>query len=152
MLAIKSVSCCSGYSFVGYTLSCQTCFVTAQPLPQHSSTWTRVGGPRSWVCTRLTLHQQKFHSKHIWAEQSASTSLMSNGKKWKKRKLLKIAWFGEKIDQKTFRKFYPPPKKIYIFLWKTNKKWLEFSELIRPLLMYKYWRQTGWLSLIFVFV
>ena len=81
MLAIKSVSCCSGYSFVGYTLSCQTCFVTAQPLPQHSSTWTRVGVPRSWVCTRLTLHQQKFHSKHIWAEQSASTSLMSNGKK-----------------------------------------------------------------------
>ena len=31
--------------------------------------------------------------------------------KWKEQeKVLRIAWFGEKIDQKTFWKFYPPPQ------------------------------------------
>ena len=40
------------------------------------------------------------------------------GKKWKKRKVLRIAWFGEKIDQKNILK----------------KKCLEFSDLSRKLI------------------
>ena len=34
-------------------------------------------------------------------------------KTWKKRKVHRIAWFGEKIDQKNFLKILPPPQKNF---------------------------------------
>ena len=49
-----------------------------------------------------------------------------NEKKWK---VLRIAWFGEKIDQKKFLKFFtPPPPKKGVFA-KKNRKMKKGSEL-----------------------
>ena len=58
------------------------------------------------------------------------------GKEWKKRKVLRIAWFGEKIDQKNFSKIPPPIFSIFFqyeltpssqwggFPLKSSAKWL----------------------------
>ena len=35
--------------------------------------------------------------------------------------MLKIAWFGEKIDQKNILKILPPPSRIFRFFWKKRK-------------------------------
>ena len=39
---------------------------------------------------------------------------------WKKRKVLRILWFGEKVIRKTPWKFYPPPEFLGFF-WKKTK-------------------------------
>ena len=46
-------------------------------------------------------------------------------KKWKKRKVLRIAWFGDKIDQKNILKFPPPLD------FEKNKKCLELPDLAK---------------------
>ena len=43
------------------------------------------------------------------------------GEKMKKRKVIRIAWFGEKIDQKKSQIFLPPPKKNIFFRRKNEK-------------------------------
>ncbi len=42
--------------------------------------------------------------------------------------MLRIAWFGEKIDQKNILKILPPPPEFLGFFEK-NEKCLEFSDL-----------------------
>ena len=39
----------------------------------------------------------------------------------KKRKVLRILWFGEKVDQKNFLKILPPPQRIFSFSLKKMK-------------------------------
>ena len=47
--------------------------------------------------------------------------------------MLRIAWFGEKIDQKNILKILPPPRIFRVFFEK-NEKCLEFSDLARKLI------------------
>ena len=35
--------------------------------------------------------------------------------------MLRIAWFGEKIDQKNVLKILPPPQEFLVFFWKKRK-------------------------------
>ena len=61
------------------------------------------------------------HSDHYfcrWQAKIVTTINFFSRKKWKKRKVLRIAWFGEKIDQKNI----------------LEKKCLEFSDLARKLI------------------
>ena len=54
-----------------------------------------------------------------------------NEKKWK---VLRIAWFGEKIDQKKFLKFFAPPPKKGFLTKKQNEKGSELPDLERKLI------------------
>jgi hypothetical protein len=51
----------------------------------------------------------------------------------KKRKVLRILRFGEKVDQKNILKISPPPSKDFFFFEKIEK-FLEFSDLAGKLI------------------
>ena len=54
------------------------------------------------------------HSDHYFCRWQAKivTTIKKKLKKWKKRKVLRIAWFGEKVDQKNSHNFLPPPRHV----------------------------------------
>ena len=54
--------------------------------------------------------------------------------------MLRIAWFGEKIDQKNILNFFYPPLPQIFFWRKKNEKCLEFPDLARKLVGKIFWK------------